>query len=172
MNTACWHLGGLCISVYLISLGYTYKWQIPHRNRNISFWVYWNNCLDSYVYEYIAIFHKTFDGQSYRLMLLSSETDTTLLLSGLYFTPHTWSLCSLNVWTHFLSAKSHIFTHLSLEDDAKCFPSSENDTLRTQDAWPDNVPATSECALKYYIIEIVTQCDFMFIFHSKNTHTS
>lgn len=115
-------------------------------------------------------FYKTLDGQSYRLMLLSSDTDTTLLLSGLYFTPHTWSLCSLNVCTHFLSAKSHIFTLLSLDDDAKCFPSSENDTLSTQDAWPDSVPATSECALKWWIIFFVNiniLCIYM-----NSTHTS
>lgn len=77
-------------------------------------------------------------------MVLSSDTDTTLLLSGLYFTPQTWSLCSLNVCTHLRSATSQILTVLSLDEDAKCFPSSENDTLNTHEACPDNVPATSE----------------------------
>lgn len=76
-------------------------------------------------------------------MLRSSETETTLLLSGLYLTPQTWSLCSLNVWTHFRSLTSNIFTDLSLDDDAKCFPSGEKETLSTHDAWPDNVPTKS-----------------------------
>lgn len=44
---------------------------------------------------------------------------------------------------HFLSAKSHILTVVSLEDEAKCLPSSENETHKTQEACPDKVPATS-----------------------------
>lgn len=77
-------------------------------------------------------------------MHLSSDTETTLLPSGLYFTPQTWSVCSLNVYKHFRSATSQILTDLSLDDEAKCLPLPENETLRTHEACPERVPATSE----------------------------
>lgn len=85
---------------------------------------------------------------------MSSDTEITLSLFKLYLTPHTWSIWSENVCIHFLCVKSHIFTVLSLDDDAKCLPSGENDTHKTHDACPDNVPATSECALKNNILNI------------------
>lgn len=108
-------------------------------------------CLKYFILEKVVEYgwlsqQTTFAGQSYTLMLLSSDTDTTRLLSGLYLTPQTWSACSLNVYRHLRSATSHIFTVLSLDDDAKCLPSPDIDTLSTQEAWPDSVPATSECA--------------------------
>lgn len=95
-------------------------------------------------------------------MHLSSATDTTLLPSGLYLTPHTWSACSLNVYKHFRSATSQIFTDLSLDDDAKCLPSPENDTLSTHDACPERVPTTSEWALcrEYFIKALVPRNEF------------
>lgn len=85
---------------------------------------------------------------------LSSDTETTMLLSGLYRTPHTWSACSANVYRHLRSATSQIFTVLSLDDDAKCLPSGDIDTLSTQEAWPDSVPATSEWALQTQFVII------------------
>lgn len=76
----------------------------------------------------------TFAGQLYRFTDLSSATDTTILLSGLYLTPHTWSACSANVYRHLRSATSQIFTVLSLDEDAKCLPSGDIETLSTHDA--------------------------------------
>lgn len=61
-----------------------------------------------------------------------------------YFTPHTWSVCSEKVCIHFRSANSQIFTLVSLDDEAKCLPSCENETHNTQEECPDKVLATSE----------------------------
>lgn len=93
----------------------------------------------------------TFGGQLYRFTQLSSDTEITRSFVKLYFTPHTWSLCSANVCIHFRSARSQIFTLVSLEDEAKCLPSWENDTQSTQEEWPDKVLATSEWLLNIYI---------------------
>lgn len=81
------------------------------------------------------------------LILRSSETDIILLLSGLYLTPQTWSLCSLNVCTHCLLLNSHTLTDLSELDDTKWVPSGAKSTLKTHDACPDKVPATFACCL-------------------------
>lgn len=96
----------------------------------------------------------TFGGQLYRFTQLSSDTEITRSFVKLYFTPHTWSLCSANVCIHFRSARSQIFTLVSLEDEAKCLPSWENDTQSTQEEWPDKVLATSEWLLNIYIYEM------------------
>lgn len=53
------------------------------------------------------------------------------------------------MYKHFLSATSQILTDLSLDEEAKCLPLPENDTLKTHDACPERVPATSECALEF-----------------------
>lgn len=73
-------------------------------------------------------------GQLYKFKDLSSDTDITLSSDKLYFTPQAWSLCSENVCMHLRSAKSQIFTLISLEEEAKCLPSSENETHSTHEA--------------------------------------
>lgn len=74
---------------------------------------------------------------------LSSDTETTRVLSGEYLTPQTWSTCSVKVCRHFRSDVLQILTVLSEEDDAKYLPSGENATERTHEAWPESVPAIS-----------------------------
>lgn len=96
---------------------------------------------------------------------LSSEAEMTLSLPGLYFTPHTWSVCSLKVLRHLRSAVSQTFTLRSLDELAKCLPSSEKETHSTQEAWPDSVPTTSECALQLGSVKKFIDC-----FDSLNLH--